>query len=148
MRREATGHTLQTTAVIHEAYLRMAKPGRIDWQNRTHFFAVAAMAMRRVLVDHARTKLAMKRGGTLSIETLDFEPASFTVDPEEITTVDAALRQLAELDERSAKIVELRYFAGLTIEETAEALGVSPRTVKRGWRLARAWLIDHLNGHR
>jgi RNA polymerase sigma factor (TIGR02999 family) len=146
MRGEAAGHTLQTTAVVHEAYLRLAGPGRIDWQSRTHFFAVAATVMRRVLVDYARAQRAGKRGGNVSIASLEIEPAAIPTDTDRIMALDAALERLAALDPRQCRIVELRYFAGLTLEETAETLSVSSRTVKRDWQLARAWLLDQLNG--
>jgi len=143
MSRERGNHTLQTTALVHEAYLRLAKPGGGSWKDREHFFAVAATVMRRVLVDHARAVRAQKRGG--GVLPVDGPEPSISLDqPEQILAVDAALSRLAELDERQARIVELRFFAGMTTEEVAEALHISSRTVKREWQLARAWLYGEL----
>jgi RNA polymerase sigma factor (TIGR02999 family) len=144
VRRERTGHTLQPTAVVHEAYLRLV--GRdIDWQDRAHFFAVAAQTMRRILVDYARARAAKKRGGegarSLMISAAVTEPRGV-----ELLDLDDALTKLAEADPEGARIVELRFFGGLTIEEAAEALGRSAATVKRDWTFARAFLHRRLTG--
>jgi RNA polymerase sigma factor (TIGR02999 family) len=145
MRSERPGHTLQATALVNEAWLQLAGGTGVAWQNRTHFFAVAAQLMRRILVDYARQKKAAKReGGRQRIELSD--TLVFSDDRlDEILFVDAALTRLAEWDPRQSKVVELRFFSGLTEEETAEILGVSPRTVKRDWRMARAWLHGELS---
>jgi len=144
MRGENPNHTLQTTALVHEAYLRLARPQGTVWKDRTHFFAVAATIMRRILVDHARARKAEKRGGTPPLPLDLIEPLVSLDDPERILSIDSALSRLAELDERQSRIVELRFFAGMTVEETAAALQISPRTVKREWQLARAWLYGEL----
>lgn len=145
MRAERPGHTLQATALVNEAWMQLVGNARVDWQNRAHFFAVAAQLMRRILVDHARQRKAQKRdGGRQRVELSDTLAISdHRLD--EILLVDAALTRLAQWDPRQSKIVELRFFSGLTEEETAEILGVSPRTVKRDWRMARAWLHGELN---
>jgi RNA polymerase sigma factor (TIGR02999 family) len=143
MRREGDAHTLQATAVVHEAYLRLVDQRRVEWRSRAHFFGVAAQMMRRVLVDHARTRLAEKRGGALQRVTLSDVGASNEPDVDVLALHDA-LERLAALDPDQARLVELRYFGGLGIEETAEALGVSPATVKREWAVARAWLRREL----
>ncbi|MBI5866562.1 MAG: sigma-70 family RNA polymerase sigma factor [Planctomycetes bacterium] len=135
---ERSGHTLQPTALVHEAYLRMV--GEADWQNRSHFFAVAARAMRRILVDHARTRAAAKRGGSDVRASLELAESLAEQPDEYIVAMDAALGRLAEFDSDLAKLVELRFFAGMSIEEAAEALGVSARTAKRHWTVARGWL--------
>jgi RNA polymerase sigma factor (TIGR02999 family) len=145
MRREAGGHTLQTTALVHEAYLRLARPRDDRWENRSHFFAVAAKAMRHILVDHARARDSDKRGGKVLVDTSTLDAPAVTVDSDRILALDDALGRLAALDERQCRIVELRYFAGMTVEETAEALNLSPRTVKRDWQLAKAWLYGELS---
>ena len=141
LRAERDGHTLQPTALVHEAYLRMVDHDRVEWQNRQHFLSVAAMAMRRLLVDHARERGRIKRGGDQVKVTLT---VSLPVESDdrfaEIVAVDDLLDTLADFDPRAAMVVECRYYAGLGVEETAAALGVSPRTVKRSWQLARAWL--------
>lgn len=154
MRKERPGHLLQTTALVNEAYLRLLSGGAVEWRDRAHFFAVSSRVLRRVLVDAARKRLAVKRGGPLAhvaqgsdIE-LDRFPAPATDKPAEICALDAALSSLAQLDARRAQVIELRFFGGLSIEETAEALGVSPQTVMRDWRLARAWLTRELGGSR
>ncbi|HYE95660.1 MAG TPA: ECF-type sigma factor [Rubricoccaceae bacterium] len=144
-RRERDGHTLATTDLVHEAYLRLTTGTAVAWQDRSHFFAVAAQAMRRVLVDWARARHAQKRGNgvvPLSLDALAEAGAGFPADAraEEVLALDEALEHLGALSERQARVVECRYFAGLTIEETAAALGVSPATVKADWALARAWL--------
>ena len=152
MRKERPGHLLQTTALVSEAYLRLLKIGVLGWRDRAHFFAVAARILRRVLVDAARKQQSMKRGGRIARAThasdIDFDqfPAPATDKPAELCALDAALMSLAQLDPRRAQVVEMRFFGGLTVEETAEVLGVSPPTVMRDWRLARAWLTRELNG--
>ena len=143
MRREGHDHTLQATALVHEAYLRLVDQRRAEWQNRAQFFGVAAQAMRRVLVDHARAQHAEKRGGGVQQVTLNDanQPASAESDHSmDVLALHEALDKLAKLDPDQARLVELRYFGGLSIEETAESLGVSPATVKREWAVARAWL--------
>jgi RNA polymerase sigma factor (TIGR02999 family) len=147
MRREGEAHTLQATAVVHEAYLRLVDQRRVEWRSRAHFFGVAAQMMRRVLVDHARTRLAEKRGGALQRVTLSAVGAGAANESDmDVLTLHEALERLAVLDARQARLVELRYFGGLGIEDTAEALGVSPATVKREWAVARAWLRRELAG--
>ncbi len=140
LRRERPGHTLQTTALIHEAYLRLIDQRDVRWQNRAHFFAISAQLMRRILVDHARSRQAAKRGG--SNVKLPLEEAMIVSDGKEIDLVvlDEALERLAAIDPQQSRVVELRFFSGLSVEETAEVLGVSPRTVKRDWNVAKAWL--------
>ena len=143
MSRETPGHTLQPTALVHEAYLKLVDQTRADWKGRTHFFAVGAQVMRRLLVDHARARGAQKRGAGWRNVTLEkvFSPSEKAdLDPEQILGLNAALERLAELDEREAKVVTLRFFGGLTVEQVAEVLGVSRRTVENDWRHARAWL--------
>ena len=141
MRLERPGHTLQTTALIHEAYLRLVEQRETTWQNRAHFFAVAAQSMRRILVDHARASQTAKRGGNAEIVSLDEEPIAFSQEKSgELIALDEALTRLADLSPRQSQIIELRFFGGLSVEETAEALQIAPRTVKRDWRVARAWL--------
>ena len=143
MRREEQHHTLQPTALIHEAWLRMIDQRSVDWKNRAHFFAVAAQAMRRILVDHARARLADKRGaGARPVSLSGIEAPDH--DDVGVLELHEALEALQALDPRQARIVELRYFAGLGIEETAEAIDVSPATVKREWAVARAWLRREL----
>ena len=150
MRRERAGHTLQPTALVHEAFLRLLRlpPGSV--QNRIHFFALAAQAMRRILADHARRHRAAKRGGGAVRVPLELveggAPAAPAGDDVAADDLDAALEDLAKLDERQARVVELRFFGGLSIEETAEVLAVSIATVKRDWLVARAWLHRELRG--
>jgi RNA polymerase sigma-70 factor, ECF subfamily len=142
--RERRDHTLQPTAVVHEAFLRLIKQRRVDWKSRSHFFAVAAQAMRRILVDHARARAADKRGGGQTLIPLD---ASFREEDSravDLIALDDALRKLEKLDRTKASVVEMRFFSGLTIDETAESLGASPSTVKRDWVLARAFLYREL----
>jgi RNA polymerase sigma factor (TIGR02999 family) len=140
LQNERPDHTLQATALVHEAYIRLVDWENVTWQNRAHFFATAAQVMRRILVDHAREKNAQKRGGGLTKLSLD-AAVSFARESEvDLVALDDALKSLAELDETQSRIVELRFFGGLTIEETAEALSISPATVKREWTLAKAWL--------
>jgi RNA polymerase sigma factor (TIGR02999 family) len=144
LRRESPGHTLQTTALVHEAYLRLVDQREARWQNRAQFFGVAAQLMRRILVDHARRHQAAKRGGS-AIQVPFEEGAVAAVESEvDLVALDDALTRLAAFDPQEARVVELRYFTGLGIEETAEALRISPATVKREWAMARAWLKREL----
>jgi RNA polymerase sigma factor (TIGR02999 family) len=147
LQRERRGHTLQPTALVHEAYLKIVDQKRVQWQNRAHFFAIAAQAMRRILVDHARTKLATKRGG--EEQKISLDEGTIDIRDERASSMialDDALRRLAETDPEKSRVVELRYFGGLSIEETAHALGNSTATVTRHWRLAKAWLYQELTG--
>jgi RNA polymerase sigma factor (TIGR02999 family) len=140
LRRERPGHTLQATALVHEAYLRLVDQSQVQWQNRAHFLAIAANLMRKILINYARDRKRYKRGGggqKLSLEDVHAVSKEPGVD---LVALDEALERLAAIDPQQGRIVELRYFGGLTIEETAEALGTSPATVKREWSLARAWL--------
>jgi len=140
MRRERPGHTLQSTALVHEAYLKLSDQKHVSWQNRAHFFAVAAQLMRRILVDHARARLAQKRGARPEMIQVD-EAYAFTPErSNDLLALDEALSRLGEEDARTLQVVELRFFGGLTVEETSEAMGISPRTVKREWSFGRAWL--------
>ena len=142
--RERPGHTLQTTALVHEAYLKLIDQNDARWQNRAHFFAIAAQAMRRILIDSARKHAAAKRGGPQAELSLD-EVADIALEPDSnLLKLDEALNELAKIDPRQSRIVELRYFGGLTIEETAEVISVSPATVKREWMMARAWLHQEI----
>jgi len=143
MRGERVGHTLQTTALVNEVYLRLAGINGLQWRDRTHFFAMAGRLMRRVLVDYARRHGRDKRGGGVSVTTLD-EHAVTTEPSVDIIALDAALEHLAAVDPQQSQIVELRFFGGLSIEETAEALGISPATVKRDWTTAKMWLHHEL----
>jgi RNA polymerase sigma factor (TIGR02999 family) len=144
MSRERTGHTLQTTALLNEAYLQLTDATQPPWQNRTHFMAVAAQLMRRIMVDHARTRHALKRGAGAIRVTLD-ETALVTEErAEELLALDEALEKLAVFDRRRCEIVEMRYFGGLTVEEIADVLKVHPNTVMRDWRAAKAWLYAEL----
>jgi RNA polymerase sigma-70 factor, ECF subfamily len=139
--RERSGHTLSTHALVHEAYMRLADQTRAQWQNRGQFFAIAAMVMRRVLVNHAQARARLKRGAGLTMVTLDEASGLFTAErAQELVELDEALQRLSVASARAARVVECRYFAGLSIEETAAALQISPVTVKRDWQLARAWL--------
>jgi len=146
MRNERVGHTLQPTALVNEAYMRLAGYDRMDWQSRSHFIGVAASVMRQVLIDYARKRTAAKRGGDEQPVELNENLDGLLSNQQsaELIDLDVALSKLAEMNERHAKIIELRYFGGLTVEETAEALGVSPVTVKRDWAVARAWLKTQL----
>ena len=140
MRRERPDHTLQATALVHEAYFRLVNQPERTWQTRTHFIRIAAQVMRRMLIDHARARLTAKREGGLQRVPLE-EPLLFTEEQsDELLALNEALERLAQLDARQSRVVELRFFGGLTVEETAEALGTSPKTVKRDWCVARAWL--------
>ena len=146
MRRERGDHTLQTTALVHEAYLRLIGQRDIAWKNRAHFLGVAAQMMRRVLVDHARAHLCRRRGGLqekVSLDDVCISPRTHSAD---LVTLDEALTRLAQIDARQAQIVELRFFGGLTTEETAKTLGVSTKTVNRDWLVARAWLRGEIAG--
>ena len=143
-RREAQGGTLQTTALVHEAYLRLVDQSRADWRHQAQFFSVAAQMMRRILVDAARRRQAARRGGGARAAELVESVAAAPERDAQIVALDDALRDLATLDPELARLVELRFFGGLTIEETAEALAVSPATAKRHWQAARAWLFEAL----
>jgi RNA polymerase sigma factor (TIGR02999 family) len=144
LRREAPGHTLQSSDLVHEAFLRLQAQDRVQWRSRGHFLAVAARAMRRLLVDHARRKAAQRRGG--GARRLDLDDVVVALDPRvDLLDLDRALERLEALDPRQASLVELRYFAGLTVAETAELLGVSTATVDRDWAMARAWLRRELD---
>lgn len=144
LRRESRGNTLQPTALVHEAFVKLAGQHRVDWQGRTHVLAIGAKAMRRILVDHAKSKRRIKRGGGLNRIQLD-ETASLSADrDEDLLAIDEALEKLAGIDERQATIVELRFFGGMTVEEVAQALNVSKRTVESEWTMVRAWLRREL----
>ena len=140
MRREKPGHMLQTSALVNEAYLRLIDASQVDWQNRAHFFGIAAQLMRRILVDHARKLRYQKRGGDAHQVSLDEALVVSEERAADVVALDDALKGLAEIDQRKGQIVELRFFGGLSIEETAEVLKVSPGTVMRDWTLAKAWL--------
>lgn len=144
MRREPSGHTFQTTELIHEAYLKLAQREGRNWQNRAHFFGVAAKAMRHILVDYARSKHRKKRGGLAERITLTENLRAEANHSEEIVALDEALKRLAILDQRKTQVVEMKFFGGLTTEEIAEVLKISPETVKRDWRFARTWLLREL----
>jgi RNA polymerase sigma factor (TIGR02999 family) len=145
MRNERPGHTLQPSALVNEAYLRLLGRTDVSWENRAHFFSTAAGTMRRILIDHARARRAQKRDGALQKVDLDAVPALFAdEDAERLLAVDDALQTLAEWDARQATVVNLKFFAGLSTEEIAAALNISERTVKRDWRMARAWLLTRL----
>ena len=145
LRRETLNHSLQPTSLVHEAYLRLIEIKEIDWQSRSHFFAVSATLMRRILVDHARANNAGKRGNGWDAVSLNDAILPSPERAPEILDLDEALTRLAALDERQSKIVELRFFAGMSEEEVGNALGISARTVKRDWRIAKAWLFKELN---
>ncbi len=140
LRHERPGHTLQTTALVHEAYLKLVDERNANWQNRVHFFAAAAQVMRHVLVDYARSRRASKRGGDYCRLSLDEARISSEEKDADLLALNDALNNLAAIDPQQSRVVELRVFGGLTVEETAEALGISPRTVKREWSMAKAWL--------
>lgn len=145
LRDERDRQSLQTTALVHEVYLRLVDVDRLSFENRAHFFAVAARLMRQVLVDDARRRLADKRGGGAVITTLDTASVAVSPTPVDVLALDRALDELARQEERLSRVVELRFFAGLTIDETAAALSVSPVTVERDWSFAKAWLFDRLS---
>lgn len=144
LRRERRGHTLQPTAIVHEAFLRLSRQQTVGWHDRAEFFRVAAQAMRRVLVDHARGAGATKRGGAAKRFALDDAVASFEQRAGDLVALDECLNKLAGVDPRKARVIELRFFAGLTVEETAEALCVPVRTIERDWTMAKAWLRAEL----
>ena len=147
LNKERGEHTLQTTALVHEAYIKLIDQTRVQWQNRAHFFGIAAQAMRRILVDNARQRLAGKRGS--GAEKISIEDNQIDISDEKASNLielDFALKKLAELDPNKSRLVELRYFGGLSLEETAEVLGVSRPTVIRQWRLAKAWLYKEIAG--
>jgi RNA polymerase sigma-70 factor (ECF subfamily) len=144
LRRERSDHTLQPTALVHEAYLRLVDQTQVNWQNRAHFFGMAAQMMRRILVDHARAHKAGKRGSDYQKVSLDENIDKSVERSGELIALDEALNELATVDELKSRIVELRYFGGLTVEETAEVLGVTPVTINRHWRMAKAWLFGKL----
>jgi RNA polymerase sigma-70 factor (ECF subfamily) len=144
LRRERPDHTLQATALVHEAYLKLIDQHSVNWQNRAHFFGVAAQLMRRILVDHARTHLREKRGGQMQRLSLD-DAISWAEERDvDLVVLDDALTELAKFDERKSRLVELRFFSGLSIEETAEILRIAPSTVLRDWSLAKAWLYNQI----
>jgi len=146
LRSEREDHTLNATALVHEAYMKLVDQTRVQWQNRAHFFSVAARAMRRILIDHAKARLAEKRGAGAAVATFYEDDVPRETKAEELIDLDDALRRLEVLDERQARIVEMSFFVGLTQPEIAEALGISVSTVERSWRLARAWLSRELRG--
>jgi RNA polymerase sigma-70 factor (ECF subfamily) len=147
MQREPAGHTLQPTALVHEAYVRLVDQRQAQWRNRAHFFGVAAGMMRRILVDHARERLAEKRGGRLERVTLIEDQIAAEPRGVDVLALHESLERLAAFDRRQAQIIELRYFGGLTIEETAEVVGTSAATVVREWTIAKAWLRADLSSH-
>ena len=144
LRRERRNHTLQPTALVNEAFIKLIDQRNVRWQNRAHFFGVAAQAMRRIVVDHARARHRVKRGGVQHAVTLDEAMIAGEARSIDVLALDEALTRLAAIDERQARIVELRYFAELGVEETAEVMGLSPATIKREWSMARAWLQAEL----
>jgi len=146
MQNERPGRSIQTTALVHEAYLKLVDVGNVDWQHRAHFFAVSAQIMRRILLDRARRRVAAKRGGEAPRVNLDEIPDVASGRDRELIALDDALKTLAEVDPRKARVIELRFFGGLSVDETAEVLKVSPDTVMRDWKLARAWLLTELRG--
>mgnify|MGYP000229838482 CR=1 FL=1 len=145
LRKERAGHTLQTTALVHEAYLKILGQNNVSWKNRAHFFSIAARLMRQILVDHARQHKAEKRGGAaqrFSLEEMDFEPARSAAD---LLELDAALNKLETIDERKCRVVDMRFFGGMKEAEIAEALGVNEKTVRRDWQFAKLWLYRELS---
>ena len=147
LRKQRPGHTLQPTALVNEAYLKLIDISSVSWQDRAHFFAVASQTMRHVLVDHARGRSRDKRGGAAQKVSLE-EAVSFAKKQEvDLLALDEAMRELAAMDAQQSRIVELRFFGGLTIEETAVVLHISPATVKREWRIAKAWLLNRMSNH-
>ncbi len=143
--RERGDHTLNTTALVHEAYIKLSSQTRVEWKNRAHFCAVAAQAMRRILLDYAKNRAAVKRGGDFDRVELDEEVIRIEEQAEELIVLDEALNRLARLDPRQAQIVELRYFGGLNIEDVASVMSISPATIKRDWSMAKAWLYRELH---
>jgi RNA polymerase sigma factor (TIGR02999 family) len=148
MRRERADHTLQATALVHEAYMQLVDQTRVNWQSRAHFFGVAAQLMRRILVDHARNQGAQKRGGNAQVLSIEDNVGIAAVPEVAFDELDEALNRLQQLDPDQAKLVELRFFGGLTVEEAAEVMGVSTATIEREWRMARAWLHNQLTASR
>ena len=145
--RERQNHTLQPTALVNEAYLKLAGQREVDWQNRAHFYGIAAQLMRRILVDRARYDGRAKRGrDVLSVSIEDVEPSSASIDPVDVIVLDRALSRLEALDPQQGRVVELRFFGGLTIQETADVMRISSGTIKRDWAVARAWLYRELTG--
>jgi RNA polymerase sigma factor (TIGR02999 family) len=144
MRKEKPGQTLQTTALVNQAYLRLAEAGTLDWRDRAHFFAVSSQIMRRLLVDAARARVTLRRGGNVTRVNLDEVPDLSDARDREVIEVDEALEALAHMDPRKARVIELRFFGGLSVEESAAVLSVSPDTVMRDWKTARAWLMRDL----
>jgi RNA polymerase sigma-70 factor (ECF subfamily) len=145
---ERDGHILQTTALVHEAYVRLVDCGRVNWQDRAHFFAVSAQLMRRILIDFARSRGYLKRGGDVPHISLEEAPSVSNEPDVNLVALDDALKALAALDERKSKVVELKFFGGLNVEETAEVLRVSSDTVMRDWKLAKIWLLRELSRER
>jgi RNA polymerase sigma factor (TIGR02999 family) len=145
MRQERAGHTLQTTALVNEVYLKLVDQRHVHWKNRAHFFALSAQLMRRILVDHARKRNYAKRGGGADKITFDDVMVVSPSPGKDLVALNDALERLAAIDERKSRVVELRFFGGLSVEETAEVLAVSPLTVKRDWSMAKAWLYNSLN---
>jgi len=146
MSREKKDHTLQTTALINEAYVRLVDQRNVHWANRSHFFAISAQIMRRILIDHARSQAYAKRGGGQQQVSLDETATLQVTRADDLLKLDDALNSLAEIDQRRSRVVELRYFGGLSNQEIAQALGISPNTVTRDWNMARAWLYQQLTG--
>jgi RNA polymerase sigma factor (TIGR02999 family) len=147
LRRERQGHTLQTTALINEAYLNLIKQDCVTWQNREHFFAISANLMRRILINYANARHRKKRGGEVENLELDDSIMIATNSKDlDLLALDEALTRLAKIDDQQAQIVELRYFGGLTIEETSDVLGIAPATIKRDWKMTKAWLYRELSG--
>jgi RNA polymerase sigma factor (TIGR02999 family) len=148
LRQERSDHTLQPTALVNEAYLKLVEQKNVHWKDKGHFFAITAQLMRRILVDHARSHLAEKRGSGAAKVPLEGVIAMSTEQPDDLLTLDESLTRLAQVDPRQAQIVELRVFAGLSVEDSAELLGISPATVKRDWSMARAWLVLEIGKNR
>jgi len=145
LQRERREHTLQSTALVNEAFLRLIRHPNVEWQDRAHFFAVSSQLIRRILVDHARQRVAAKRDGGIRVAELQDGMAQTNQRPEELIALDAALEELAKLDPLQSQVVELRFFSGLSMEETAEVMGLSARTVARYWATARLWLMRELS---
>lgn len=146
MKNERSGHTLQTTALVNEAYLRLVDLKRMRWQNRAHFFALSASLMRRVLIDSARSRHYLKRAGNAQRVSLDEVPSVSTEQIAGLLALDEALKALSKVDPRKEKVVEMRFFGGLSVQQTAEVLKISPESVRRDWRMAKAWLFREVSG--